>query len=221
MPLLRSPRLQDLIDDHVPARVRIGVADAVVHLGINAVHGEFADRGAQVSAVQFRVATAREGVLLLAHFSVLAVVVEDEGLDDERDVSRRGLDSWLYGLARLRAGSKGVPATSQSRMEVPTQPFPRGAYMKEKNPELEQLRHFTFGIQAAFIAAMGALIRTHQNPEALAQMLELYRQREQAYLENKPLDEHVLVCFQQMWQRVDMELQHTLKERQPQPPSLG
>ncbi len=93
--------------------------------------------------------------------------------------------------------------------------------MKEKNPELEQLRHFTFGIQAAFIAAMGALIRTHQNPEALAQMLELYRQREQAYLENKPLDEHVLVCFQQMWQRVDMELQHTLKERQPQPPSLG
>lgn len=220
MPLLRRPRLQDLVDDHVPARARVGVADAVVHLGIDDVHGEFANRGAQVSAVQFRVATAREGRLLLVHFSVLAVVVEDCEAD-EWDVSRRELDALLYGLARRRAGSEKVPATSRGRMEVPTQPFPRGADMKEKNPELEQLRHFTFGIQAAFIAAMGALIRTHQNPEALAQMLELYRQREQAYLENKPLDEHVLVCFQQMWQRVDMELQHTLKERQQQPPFLG
>jgi len=57
------------------------------------------------------------------------VVVEDEALDDEWDVSRRELDALLYGLARRRAGSEEVPATSRGRMEVPTQPFPRGADM--------------------------------------------------------------------------------------------
>jgi len=57
------------------------------------------------------------------------VVVEDEALDDEWDVSRRELDALLYGLARRRAGSEEAPATSRGRMEVPTQPFPRGADM--------------------------------------------------------------------------------------------
>lgn len=149
------------------------------------------------------------------------MVVEDEALDDEWDVSRRELDALLYGLARRRAGSEGVPATSRGRMEVPTQPFPRGADMTEANAELEQLRAFTFGMQAAFIGTLGALIRTHPNPEALALMLQNYRQREQAYLENKPLPEHVLDSFQQMWARVDLEIQHTLKEHQQQPPFLG
>ncbi|PJO37574.1 hypothetical protein CTI10_015595 [Delftia acidovorans] len=41
--------------------------------------------------------------VVVVHVFVLAVVVvEDEVLDDEWDVSRRELDSWLYGLARRR-----------------------------------------------------------------------------------------------------------------------
>jgi hypothetical protein len=88
--------------------------------------------------------------------------------------------------------------------------------MDEKNAELEQLRAFTFGMQAAFIAALGAIIRTHPDPEALNQMLQTYYQREQAYLENKPLPEHVLDSFQKMWKRVEIEIQHTL-QHSPQP----
>ncbi|MFZ7319698.1 hypothetical protein ACLS0R_11660 [Comamonas jiangduensis] len=82
------------------------------------------------------------------------------------------------------------------------------------NEEIENLRAFTFGMQAALVASIGALIRTHPDPEALSKMLDLYRQREQAYLENKPLPEKVLDSFQQMWKRIDIEIQHTLQERQ-------
>lgn len=91
--------------------------------------------------------------------------------------------------------------------------------MNEIKAELEQLRAFTFGMQAAFIAALGALIRTHPDPKALAEMLETYCQREQTYLENKALPEHVLDSFQQMWKRVEIEIQHTLQSDQPQPPT--
>ncbi|WP_284508694.1 hypothetical protein [Delftia tsuruhatensis] len=39
--------------------------------------------------------------MVVVHVFVLAVVVvEDEALDDEWDVSRRELDALLYGLAR-------------------------------------------------------------------------------------------------------------------------
>lgn len=84
------------------------------------------------------------------------------------------------------------------------------------NPEIEQLREFTYGIQAAFIAAISALISTHHDPKALSTALELYRQRELAYLENKALPEHVLDSFLQMWTRVELEIQHTLQLRQQQ-----
>ena len=93
--------------------------------------------------------------------------------------------------------------------------------MSETKAEIEQLRAFTFGMQAAFIASIGALIRTHPNPEALSQMLQVYYQREQAHLENKPLPEHVLDSFQQMWKRVEIEIQHTLQHDQQQPPTRG
>lgn len=79
--------------------------------------------------------------------------------------------------------------------------------MTENNPELEKLRAFTFGMQSAFIATIGALIRTHPNPRLLRQFLDTYYQREQAYLENKPLPEHVIDSFQQMWARVEVEIQ--------------
>ena len=62
-----------------------------------------------------------------------------------------------------------------------------------------------------------AVIRTHPNPKALAEMLETYCQREQTYLENKALPEHVLDSFQQMWKRVEIEIQHTLQYDQPPP----
>lgn len=91
--------------------------------------------------------------------------------------------------------------------------------MKEIKAELEQLRAFTFGMQAAFIAALGAVIRTHPDPQALNQMLQTYCQREQAYLENKAFPEHVLDSFQQMWKRLEIEIQHTLQSDQPQPPT--
>jgi hypothetical protein len=93
--------------------------------------------------------------------------------------------------------------------------------MSNSNPELEQLRAFVFGTQSALIATISALIRTHPDPEALSKMLESYRQREQTYLENKPLPEHLLDSFHQMWARVDLEIQHTLKERQQQPQAQG
>ena len=89
--------------------------------------------------------------------------------------------------------------------------------MNGSNADLEQLRAFTYGMQAAFIAALGAVIRTHPNPKALAEMLETYCQREQTYLENKALPEHVLDSFQQMWKRVEIEIQHTLQYDQPPP----
>lgn len=91
--------------------------------------------------------------------------------------------------------------------------------MSEKDSELEQLRAFTFGMQAAFIAALGAVIRTHPDPKALDQMLQAYHQREQAYLENQAVPEHVLDSFQKIWKRVEIEIQHTLQSDQPQPPT--
>ncbi|MFS4515927.1 hypothetical protein ACMFLR_18910 [Delftia tsuruhatensis] len=47
--------------------------------------------------------------MVVVHVFVLVavVVVEDEALDDEWDVSRRELDALLYGLARRRAGGVG------------------------------------------------------------------------------------------------------------------
>jgi hypothetical protein len=99
--------------------------------------------------------------------------------------------------------------------------MPKGADMNESNAELEQLRAFTYGMQAAFIAALGAIIRTHPDPQALNQMLQTYYQREQAYLEDKPLPEHVLDSFQRMWKRVEIEIQHTLQHGQQQPPARG
>jgi hypothetical protein len=103
-------------------------------------------------------------------------------------------------------------------MEIPLTKPTKGADMNEEKPELEQLRAFTYGMQAAFIAALGAVIRTHPNPKALAEMLEAYYQREQTYLENKPFPEHVLDSFQQMWKRVEIEIQHALQYDQQQPP---
>lgn len=91
--------------------------------------------------------------------------------------------------------------------------------MNEIKPELEQLRAFTFGMQSAFIAAFGALIRTHPDPQALNQMLQTYYQREQAYLENKAFPEHVLDSFQQMWKRLEIEIQHTLQSDPQRPPA--
>lgn len=91
--------------------------------------------------------------------------------------------------------------------------------MKEEISELELLRSFTTGMQAAFIAALGAIIRTHPDPKALDLMLQSYYQREQAYLENKLVPEHVLDSFQQMWKRVEIEIQHTLKHHQQSPPT--
>ena len=91
--------------------------------------------------------------------------------------------------------------------------------MKENISELEQLRAFTTGMQAAFVAALGAIIRTHPDPAALDQMLQTYYQREQAYLENKAVPEHVLDSFQQMWKRVEVEIQHTLKYDLQSPPT--
>jgi hypothetical protein len=82
--------------------------------------------------------------------------------------------------------------------------------MKDQS-ELEQLRAFATGMQAAFIAALGAIIRTHPDPVALNQMLQTYYQREQAYLENQSVPEHVLDSFQNVWKRVEVEIQHTLK----------
>lgn len=92
--------------------------------------------------------------------------------------------------------------------------------MEDKNEKLDQLRNFSMGLQAAMFAAFGALIRTHPNPTALAQMLEVYRQREQTYLENKAVPEHVLDCFHQAWARFDIEIQQALKDDQQQPPAL-
>ncbi len=91
--------------------------------------------------------------------------------------------------------------------------------MENENSELEQLRSFTVGMQSAFIAAIGAIIRTHPDPKALDQMLQTYYQREQAYLENKAVPEHVLDSFQSMWKRVKVEIQHTLKHDQQSPPT--
>lgn len=105
-------------------------------------------------------------------------------------------------------------------MVVLKQPSTKGNPMKEENSELEQLRAFTFGMQSAFIATLGAIIRTHPDPTALNQMLQTYYQREQAYLENKAVPEHVLDSFQQMWKRVEVEIQHTLKHDQQSPPTL-
>lgn len=85
--------------------------------------------------------------------------------------------------------------------------------------EMEQLRAFTFGMQAAFSAVLGAFIRTHTDPQALNQMLQTYHQREQAYLENKAVPEHVLDSFQQMWKRLEIEIQHTLQFDPQQPPA--
>lgn len=92
--------------------------------------------------------------------------------------------------------------------------------MKEKNPEIEQLRAFMVGMQSAFGATLGAIIRTHPDPVALNQMLQIYHQREQAYLENQSVPENVLDLFQKMWKRVDADIQHTLKHDQQQPPPL-
>ncbi|QQB47833.1 hypothetical protein [Delftia acidovorans] len=77
--------------------------------------------------------------------------MEDEALDDEWDVSRRELDALLYGLAQRRAGSEGVPATSRGRMEVLTQPFPRGADMNI--PELLVAAKGAYELVAVGIAA--------------------------------------------------------------------
>lgn len=97
------------------------------------------------------------------------MVVEDEALDDEWDVSRRELDALLYGLARRRAGSEGVPATSRGRMEVPTQPFPRGADMTTPTTEelaerLEQLR----AIVIADACVLRCLLATATNAQLAA-----------------------------------------------------
>lgn len=93
--------------------------------------------------------------------------------------------------------------------------------MNDSNAELNELRAFVFGTQSALVATIGALIRTHPDPEALNSTLDTYLQREQTYLENKPLPEHVLESFHQMWTRVDLQIQHTLKERQQQAQAQG
>lgn len=93
--------------------------------------------------------------------------------------------------------------------------------MEDNKENLDRLRDFTFGVQSAMFAAVGALIRTHQDPSALAKMLEVYRQREQTYLENKAVPEHVLDSFHQAWARLDAEIQQAQKDDQQQPQALG
>lgn len=88
--------------------------------------------------------------------------------------------------------------------------------MDDKNEKLDQLRNFTFGVQSAMFAAIGAFIRTHPDPSALIQMMETYKQREQAYLENKDVPEHVLDSFHQAWARFDIEVQQVKKDGLPQ-----
>lgn len=92
--------------------------------------------------------------------------------------------------------------------------------MEDTGKKPDQLRDFTFGVQSAVFAAFGALIRTHPNPAALAQMMEVYRQREQTYLENKAVPEHVLDSFHQAWARFDLEIQQAQKDGQQQPQAL-
>jgi len=93
--------------------------------------------------------------------------------------------------------------------------------MENRLDDLEQLRAFTFGMQAAFVATIGALIRTHPDPKALDRLLQVYRQRELAYLENSTLPEHVLDSFHQMWRRVDIEIQQAQLDGPPQPQAPG
>lgn len=104
----------------------------------------------------------------------------------------------------------------QSTMAAPTQPSPDKAAMPHQIQKLEQLREFTLGMQAAFFTVMGALISTHPDPKTLRAVLELYRQRELAYIEDKELSKPVLDAFLQMWTRVDAESLHSLKMRQQQ-----
>lgn len=95
-------------------------------------------------------------------------------------------------------------------------PSPNKAAMPHQIQKLEQLREFTLGMQAAFLAVMGALISTHPDPKTLRAVLELYRQRELAYIEDKELSKPALDAFLHMWARVDSESQHSLKMHQQQ-----
>lgn len=109
-----------------------------------------------------------------------------------------------------------MAALPRSTMVAPTQPSPDKAAMPHQIQKLEQLREFTLGMQAAFVAVMGALISTHPDPQTLRAVLELYRQRELAYIEDKELSKPMRNAFLQMWARVDAESQHSLKMRQQQ-----
>ena len=93
--------------------------------------------------------------------------------------------------------------------------------MSDEGSKTDQLRDFTFGMHSAMFAALGALIRSHPNPGALAQMMDVYRQREQTYLENKAVPEHVLDSFHQAWKRFDLEIQQAQKDDQQQPQCPG
>lgn len=101
------------------------------------------------------------------------------------------------------------------------QQSPTGGSMKDDSEQIAQLRDYVFGVQSAVFAALGAIIRTHPDPTALAQMMDLYRQREQTYLENKAVPEHVLDSFHQAWNRFDVEIQQAHKDGQQRPQSLG
>lgn len=90
--------------------------------------------------------------------------------------------------------------------------------MSDPNPEIENLRAFTYGMQATFMATMSALIRSHPDPKVLRQFLDLYCQREQAYLENRPFPEEVLDSFQQIWKRVEKEIRDAEESHLQQSP---
>jgi hypothetical protein len=91
--------------------------------------------------------------------------------------------------------------------------------MKEENSELEQLRAFTFGMQSAFIAALGAIIRTHPDPVALSQSLHFCRQIEQTYLENSPFPENALDSFHHLLKRLEVDIPIALQSHHSQPPA--